>query len=169
MLIFGRTQTHARAGTLASGARISISSTDTLNSPKRDLVLLEEARKMTYLMHVNGIYTLGLTIIMNATSQNTLLSATHRGPAVWQAGVPARKCSRQVRTHAHAHAASQEKNGKGGTALSARTICQKLGAQLTQPRDTLRFSALVHLNSSHMAASAAEGLFPLSVCELPSN
>lgn len=67
--------------TLTSGPLISISSRDILNSPERDLVLLEEARKMTYLMHVNVIYTLGLTIIMNATSPKFRFRQLNQGPA----------------------------------------------------------------------------------------
>lgn len=67
--------------TLTSGPLISISSRDILNSPERDVVLLEEARKMTYLMHVNVIYTLGLTIIMNATFPKFRFRQLNQGPA----------------------------------------------------------------------------------------
>ena len=63
------THTHTHTHTLTSGLLVSLSSGDTLNSPERDLALLEEAGKMTQLMHVNVIYTLGLTIIMNTATQ----------------------------------------------------------------------------------------------------
>lgn len=67
---------HAR--TVTSGLLISISGADTLNSLEHNLVLLEEARKMTYMTRVNVIYTLGLTIIMNATSLHTAVGYSPR-------------------------------------------------------------------------------------------
>lgn len=69
------TKSRIQARALTSGPLISISSRETPNSLERDLVLLVKAWKMTYLMHVNVIYTLGLTNEYTARLPKLLLTS----------------------------------------------------------------------------------------------
>ncbi len=94
--------THKLTHTLTSGLLVIISSRNTLKSPERDLVLLEEAGKMTYLMHGNVTDTFGLTL--NECNVRKMLRVKVQGAGEFQ------PMSRAKRACAHIHQQCHSQN-----------------------------------------------------------